>query len=75
MYREFHSEPASRESAETCSTYQLLSIYGAFHNVLRDYFYLLILLIFITRKPKNPTVMEMFTATGKLKIFLTTRDV
>jgi hypothetical protein len=27
------------------------------------------------KKPKGPTLMELFTATGKLKFFLTTRDV
>jgi hypothetical protein len=27
------------------------------------------------KKAKGPTLMELFTATGKLKTFLTTRDV
>jgi hypothetical protein len=37
-------------------------------NVLRDYKY--------NKKSKGPTLMELFTDTGKLKkFFLTTRDV
>jgi hypothetical protein len=27
------------------------------------------------KKTKGPTLMELFTATGELKIFLTTRDI
>jgi hypothetical protein len=27
------------------------------------------------KKTKGPTLMELFTATGKMKIFLTTRDI
>jgi hypothetical protein len=27
------------------------------------------------KKTKGPTLIELFTATGELKIFLTTRDV
>ena len=36
-------------------------IYRTFHNVLRDYIY--------NKKTKWPTLMEFFTATGKLKKF------
>jgi hypothetical protein len=36
----------------------LIQLYRAFHNVLRDYIY--------NKKTKGPTVMELFTATGKL---------
>jgi len=43
-------------------------IYRAFHNVVRDYTH--------NKKTKGPTLMELFTATGKLeKFFFTTRDV
>jgi len=34
--------------------------YRAFHNVLRDY---------KNKKTKGPTLMELFTATGKLYTF------
>ena len=46
-------------------------MYRAFHNVLRDYKP-------YNKKTKGPTLMELFTATGKLKkffFFLTTVDV
>jgi len=45
-----------------------LNKYRVFHNVLHDYIY--------NKKTKGPTLMELFTATGKLKkFFFTTRDV
>jgi hypothetical protein len=46
-----------------------ISTYGAFCNVFRDY-------NIYNKKTKGPTLMELFTATGKLKkFFFTTRDV
>ena len=36
--------------------------YRAFHNILRDYKHL-------QQETKGPTLMELFTATGKLKKF------
>jgi len=43
--------------------------YRAFHNVLRDYKH-------FNKKTKETTLMELYTATRKLKqFFLTTRDV
>jgi len=48
----------------------LVSKYRAFHNVLR------VITNIYNKKTKGPTLMELFTATGKLKkFFLTTRDV
>jgi hypothetical protein len=37
-------------------------LYRAFHNVLRDYKH-------FNKKTKGPTLMELFTDTGKLKKF------
>jgi hypothetical protein len=42
--------------------------YRAFHNVLPDY-------NIYNKKTKGHTLMELLTATGKLKKFFTTRDV
>ena len=50
---------ATNESDWEICFYQHL--YRAFHNVLRDYIY--------NKKTKGPTLMELFTATGKLKKF------
>ena len=47
----------------------MMIIYRAFHNVL------LITNVY-NKKTKGPTLMELFTATEKLKkLFLTTKDV
>jgi hypothetical protein len=52
------------------NTFRKLTVakYRAFHNVLHDYIY--------NKKTKGPSLMESFTAAGKLrKFFLTTRVV
>jgi hypothetical protein len=52
-----------------CSELKEWTTCGAFHNVLRDYKH-------YNKKTKVYTLMELFTATGKLKkVFLTTKDV
>jgi hypothetical protein len=45
------------------SVISLKRLYRAFHNVLRDYTNI------YNKKTKGPTLMELFTATGKLKTF------
>jgi len=52
----FSQYTSNRKKREVCQ-----SKYRAFHNVLRDSVY--------NKKTKGPTLLEFFTATGKLKKF------
>ena len=61
-------------------TYLFIFILGSWCHYLRKYTGRFIMFSMITniynKKTKGPTLMELFTATGKLKkFFLTTRDV
>jgi hypothetical protein len=61
--------PAGRGASLTrVTTVHLYTfIYRAFHNILRDYKYL-------KQKTKRHTLMELFTTTGKVKMFFHCND-